>query len=148
MSELTGIRQIDHQLEDAEITADEPGKITRSLFFHADRYLFDFNLDRSKWVEFDTESDAWYFGVWVNKEKLRTLSYMEGDIYFTQCADAESFDAELARMCLYHQPTPAFIGINPEKGERTDYYQGRLQFFSDPAHAPVPDIPETTPEEG
>jgi hypothetical protein len=51
----TGIDSIDKQFEhEPNITTDEHGAETRHLFlFNADRYLFDFNLDRSKWVEFD-----------------------------------------------------------------------------------------------
>ena len=37
-----------------------------------------------------------YFGVWVNKSQLRLLSFVEGDLYLTLCADAAAYDAEIS----------------------------------------------------
>jgi len=46
-------------------------EITRSFEGDIDRYKFDFGLcSYSKgWIQFDTDQDAWYFGVWIHKEK-------------------------------------------------------------------------------
>ncbi len=142
MSSFTGIAPVDRLLADAEETRNKQGNRRRQIFLSADRYLFDFNMNLHKWEQFDTTSDAWYFGVWVNKAERRMLHYVEGDVFLTLCDDPESYDAEIAAMCVYYEPAPAFVAIDVEKGQRTDYYQGRVQFFIDPARANVPDIPE------
>ena len=130
MSDYTGIPRVDRLLADADETADQQGNPTRKLFLHADRYLFDFNLDLGEWAQFDTDSDASYFGVWVNKTKLRTLSYVEGDVFFTQCPDAAAYDAEIAEMCSFYGTSPSFVVI--DDGGTTAYYQDRNEFFINP----------------
>jgi len=70
----------------------------------ADRYLFDFDDDfhAAGWLQFDTDQDASYYGVWVNPKLLRTLSYCEGDVYLVVCADAEHYNAEIKAACEFH----------------------------------------------
>ena len=45
----------------------------------ADRYLFDFDdgFRTAGWLQFDTDQDASYYGVWVNPKLFRTLNYCE-----------------------------------------------------------------------
>ncbi|MGL5292390.1 MAG: hypothetical protein ACRC9V_01100, partial [Aeromonas sp.] len=38
----------------------------------ADRYYYDHTLLVLGWQQYDTEEDAWYFGIWINTEKLET----------------------------------------------------------------------------
>jgi len=141
MAEFTGIPRIDRLLADAEETPNPTGNPTRKIFFHADRYLFDFNINVGEWEQFDSENDAWYFGVWVNRTRLRILQYVEGDVYFTQCADAEGYDAEIAALCAFHEAAPSMVVID-DGGKATAYYQNRRDLFIDPARATVPAIPE------
>jgi len=129
MSGFTGLPQVDALLEKAEETINEQGHRTRKAFLDADRYLFDFNLD-GEWEQFDTEDDAAYFGVWLNKAKLRTLAYIEGDLIFTQCVDAAGYDAKISALCAFHQAAPAFVGIKP--ASVTKYYQDRSALYINP----------------
>ena len=134
MSELTGIENIDTLLAEGDLT-DIDGTLTRCTFLgDGERYIFDADLG-DLWKEFDTESDAHYFGVWTNKEKLRILSYAEGDITFTQYKDAESYDATILAMCKFHKPKPELSTIDAD-GTLTRYYQDRREFFIAPERYP------------
>ena len=97
-------------------------------FHHTDRYQFDFNLCTSKkgWKQFDTNQDAWYFGVWVHPEKRVILTYAEGDVTIVKCPTEESYHAELKDMAeFYGPPPPAAISFDYPSGKRTDYYDKR-----------------------
>ncbi|NJL70678.1 MAG: hypothetical protein HC888_03190 [Candidatus Competibacteraceae bacterium] len=99
----TGIAMIDVALAEAPETIDTHGNRSRKIFYHADRYLFDFKIDLSRWAQLDTSSDAWYFGIWVNKGKRQVLKYIEGDIYFVEADSDESYDAEIEALCRFHE---------------------------------------------
>ncbi len=131
MTDYTGITGIDRLLDEAEEATDPRGNPMRQLLIPGDRYRFDFNLDLGEWQQFDTDNDASYFGVWVNKTTLRTLQFIEGDLYLTQCADAAAYDAEIAALCSFYTAASAFVAIG-ETGT-TAYYQDRAQFFIEPA---------------
>ena len=62
MRDRTGIQLVDRLLDNGETSTNKHGNVIRKSFLDADRYLFDFNLGRCQWMEFDTQSDAWYFG--------------------------------------------------------------------------------------
>jgi hypothetical protein len=134
MTTFTGLPQVDPLLADVPDTVNRHGNRVRHVFLSADRYLFDFHLDLDRWAQLDTESDAWYFGIWVDKAERRVLSYVEGDVYLTRCADDESYDREIAALCAFHGPAPSFVTIDDEKV--TAYYQDRARFFIDPKRAP------------
>ena len=108
----------------------------------ADRYLFDGDDDfrGAGWMQFDTDQDAWYYGVWVNPKTLRTLSYAEGDVYLVICPDAEHYNAEIKSMCEFHGEGFEFIACDMEaatslllggeaKGEAEIHRQDRSKFF-------------------
>ena len=108
----------------------------------AERYLFDFDDDfRSDgWLQFDTDQDAWYYGVWVNPKTLRTLTYAEGDVYLAICPDVEHYNAEIKSKCDFHGEGFEFIACDMEaaaslllgsdvKGEATVCRQDRSNFF-------------------
>ena len=144
MAEYTGIKKIDAMLDAVEPRMTRYGLPARDLFFPTERYLFDFEMEGA-WQQFDTASDASYFGVWTNKELLRTLSYAESDITFIQCADAEEFDAELVRMCEFYEAAPFMVTID-ESGA-TEHYQSRSEFFIDPQKCPPSKIQFTDEED-
>lgn len=133
MIEFTGIFNIDRLLNEAAIEMSRPGNHLRRIFFSADRYVFDFNLNLSLWEQFDTETDAPYFGIWMNKRRRLILSYIEGDVVLIQCDTSEVYDAEVAELCAYHRPAPSLIAISEEG--RTDYFQDRRELFIDPDRA-------------
>ena len=134
MSEHTGLAEIDPFLERAKVTTNPRGNLVRRVFHSTERYLFDFGLDGG-WKQFDTTTDAWYFGIWVNPTRLRTLSYVEGDVFFTQCENAESYDREIANLCAAYEPGAAFTSIDLDDEKKlatlTRHFQDRDEFFLD-----------------
>lgn len=109
-------------------------QVGRSFLASADRYLFDFNecTTESGWVQFDTDQDASYFGVWVHPERREILTYAEGDVIRVQCPTEDSYRAEIEDMCAFYGTTPAFVTIDPEKGVVTQHYQDRSEFLIRP----------------
>lgn len=94
-------------------------------FRGCDRYRYDTTLCQAGWRQFDTNNDAWYFGVWVNIEQRKTFCYVEGDRVLVVCPTLESFQAELAEMgTFYGEPPPAFTAIDAD-GSMTHYYDER-----------------------
>lgn len=98
--------------------------------FHPDidRYLFDFKICTRElgWLQFDTDQDAWYFGIWVNPEKRQVVNYAEGDISIINCPTELSYHAELRAMAEFHgEPPPMAIGIDCETGVVTKFYDER-----------------------
>ena len=87
----------------------------------ADRYYYDRTLLARGWQQYNTEEDAWYFGIWIHTEKLETFTYAEGDTSHVIAPNVEAFRAELARLYQYHPQAPAFICINREVGIVTHY---------------------------
>ena len=58
MTKYTGLRRIDQLLDHAKETVNDHGNRVRHLLLPGDRYIFDWNLDRGVWEEFDSENDA------------------------------------------------------------------------------------------
>ena len=97
-------------------------------FHHAARYLWDFHICTKEkgWRQYDTDQDAWYFGVWVHPERRIILTYAEGDVTVVKCTSEASYHAELASMAeFYGPPPPAFITFDYPSGKRTEYYDTR-----------------------
>jgi len=89
-----------------------------------DRYHYDFEALRS-WRQFDTNQDAWYFGVWVDVANMRTFTYAEGDRSLVICPTLESFRAELkSAEEFYGSPPPAAVAIGAD-GVITKYFDDR-----------------------
>jgi len=98
------------------------GYETRALA--EDRYYWD-SGPCAGWTRYDTDQDASYFGVWVDIEGRRILTYAEGDLSLVECPTEETYKAELASMAeFYGEPPPAFKVIH-EDGSRTDIYDER-----------------------
>ncbi|MBL0665587.1 hypothetical protein JD488_02545 [Aeromonas jandaei] len=91
----------------------------------ADRYYYDRTLLAQGWQQYDTEEDAWYFGIWIHTEKLETFTYAEGDTSHVIAPNVEAFRAELARLYQYHPQAPAFISIDPEAGVVTRHFEAK-----------------------
>jgi len=89
----------------------------------ADRYYYDRTLLAQGWQQYDTEEDGWYFGIWINTEKLETFTYAEGDTNHVIAPNVEAFRAELARLYQCHPQAPAFISIDPEAGTVTRHFE-------------------------
>lgn len=85
--------------------------VTRTALPGYDRYQFDMGHCASEdgWEQYDTDQDAWYFGVWVRLSTRETVTYAEGDITHVSAPTDEAFAAELAVMAeFYGDPPPAF----------------------------------------
>ena len=97
-------------------------------FWRSDeRYKFDFDLCTKArgWLQYDTDQDAWYFGVWVNIDQMQTLTYAEGDITLVTCLTLEYFKAELDDAeQFYGAPPPMAIAIDGD-GKVTKFYDTR-----------------------
>jgi len=57
------------------------------------------------WELFETDQDASYFGVWINRQQLIVVTYCEGDLHIVRAPDAAAFDAEIAEMESFYQRT-------------------------------------------
>ena len=88
-------------------------KRTEEFINDGDRYQYDWGLcsTGNGFAQFDTQSDAWYYGAWVNPEKLLVFSYAEGDCVTEEYDDAAEFVAGVRAMAQWHGPE--FIGIDP-----------------------------------
>ncbi len=110
------------------VETNQRGNTIHRSFHSTDRYRFDFQLcTKAKgWRQYDTNQDAWYFGVWVQPEKRKILSYAEGDISVVRCPTEESYHAELKSMAeFYGPPPPAFTVIDFPSGNITKIYDKR-----------------------
>ena len=89
-----------------------------------DRYRYDFDLcQRSDgWRQYDTDQDAWYFGIWYHRAERLVVTYAEGDLTLTHCTDDATWRAEVARMAAFFgDPPPAFVALAMD-GTVTHYF--------------------------
>ncbi|MGL5525087.1 MAG: hypothetical protein ACRDCY_15025 [Aeromonas veronii] len=89
----------------------------------ADRYYYDRTLLAQGWQQYDTEEDAWYYGIWINTRTLETFTYAEGDTSHVMAPNVEVFRSELARLYQYHPQAPAFISIDVKAGSITHHFE-------------------------
>ena len=110
-----------------EYENDRGNKVVHSFHLNRDRYHYDFGeCSGEEWQQYDTDQDAWYFGVWVNIKERIVVTYTEGDEYRVTCKDGEGLKAELKALADFHgDPPPAFVAIDCDKGTVTRYYQER-----------------------
>ena len=103
-------------------------QIERS-WWSTERYRWDFDekLTADGWEQYDTDQDAWYFGVWINKKLLQVRSYAEGDITLVTCPDIEHFNAEIRSMNEFYGD--GFICKTIDEKGITVYRQDRNEFF-------------------
>ena len=78
------------------------------------------------WELYETDQDAWYFGVWIHRENMMTATYAEGDFSVATCPTLESFRAEIESMNeFYGEPPPSMKAIDTKTGQVTHYIQER-----------------------
>ena len=87
------------------------------------RYGYDENLGEG-WEQYDTDQDAWYFGVWVHVGDRKVFTYAEGDRILEVCSTQDAFVALLRRMATFYGKTPPFLKTY-DKGEWTAHYSAR-----------------------
>ena len=111
-------------------TVNERGNTVLREFAPGDRYLYDFKLctPGKGWMQYDTDQDAWYFGVWVNKGKREILTYAEGDLSLVTCPSVESFNAEIAHMNAFYGEGRECAVVDVEAKTFTECHQDRDRF--------------------
>ena len=134
ISDIKGIRRelraLEIRLEYGMFVPElnEHGNIVERWHDHTDRYKYDFKVcsHRDGWVQYDTDQDAWYFGVWVHPLRQEILTYAEGDVTKVKCTSMDSYKRELEAMSkFYGPPPPAFICIDIDKKTVTKVYDKR-----------------------
>lgn len=93
------------------------------------RYQFDFDEEMISdgWKQYDTDQDAWYYGIWVNPLKLTTLTYAEGDLTLVVCKSKEQYNEEIKRMNEFYGE--GFIAKAFDENGTTIYRQDRNEFM-------------------
>ena len=77
-----------------------------------DRLELDLQLVPAGWAQFDTGSDARWYGVWADPVGLQVLTYCEGDITTTTTTTGPAFAAEVRRIAAWHREHSTFHGID------------------------------------
>lgn len=110
---------------------DPDGKLIFHHFLSADRYAVDFADDRVRegWQQFDTDQDAWYFGLWVNPKRLATLCYAEGDWTLCEFSTVEIYNAEITRLGEVYGEGFILKEIHVGTGNITTHRQDRAEFL-------------------
>jgi hypothetical protein len=98
--------------------------IQDSFYLNRERYHYDENLG-ADWAQYDTDQDAWYFGVWVNAITRQVMTWAEGDESLTTCPTVESFQAELDSMAECYGPAPAAVRALSLDGSKTEIFDER-----------------------
>jgi len=114
--------QYEYMLQEGDYTdeVNARGNIVERLFKSTERYEFDEKL--TGWVQYDTDQDAHYFGVWVNKAKRKTFTYCEGDITAVTCPTEESFQAEIEDLNRFYGPPPPAWRLIDNQGNVTHVF--------------------------
>lgn len=102
--------------------------VERYFTSNGERYYYDFmeGFFDAGWEQYDTDQDAWYFGVWINEDTRQILTYAEGDTTLVTCKSEESYKEEIRAMNEFHgEPPPAMISIDTETGQVTEYRDER-----------------------
>ena len=87
---------------------------TTKDFMDTNRSEFDFGVCSAGmgFAQFDTDSDASYFGIWANPETFTIINYCEGDVIKTVCENKKEFAGELNRIADWHNENNRFKGID------------------------------------
>ena len=121
---------------------DRGNHITR-LFMPDERYTIDFAPDFTAegWMQFDTDQDAAYFGVWVNPTKRLTLTYTEGDWTLVECEPHagepthDRYNLEI-QSCIDFYGEGQVASCYGKDGSSTIVRQDRSRFFVQPGEEP------------
>lgn len=100
-----------------------------------ERYLIDFadQFTAEGWMQFDTDQDASYFGVWVNPQRRAILNFCEGDWSVQEADSIEVYNAEIAYMCQFYGEgfiAKAITVDGPNRGYCEEWRQDRSAFFA------------------
>lgn len=83
--------------------------------------------EEADWCQYDTDQDAWYFGVWCNGRTREVLTYAEGDLTLQRYRDAAAYNAGIQEMNDFYGE--GFIAKTlDDNGQWTIYRQDRADF--------------------
>lgn len=101
--------------------------IIRSSDLGSDRYKYDLEICKSAdgWTQYDTNQDAWYFGVWVHPKTRQILTYAEGDVSVVHCKSEKSYHEELKNMAEFYGDPPWASKAYGLDGTVTEFYDER-----------------------
>ena len=72
------------------------GNRVESYFFPVDRTYFENKQKNSDgWEQYETDMDAWHFGVWINALRKQIVTFSRGDITRIYCSTEKGFRAEI-----------------------------------------------------
>lgn len=110
---------------------NERGNVVARMFHPSERYIVDFADDfkAGGWEQFDTDQDAHYFGVWLNKGARLTLTYAEGDWTLVTCPSWDSYIAEVQDAIRFYGEGFIAKALDVTTGEVTVYAQDRAEFL-------------------
>ena len=117
-------------LLDHKSWTNDRGNLIYQAFLSDERYSVDFADDFKSegWEQYDTDQDACYFGVWMNKSKLMTLTYAEGDWSLVVCSDTQHYNAEITDALAFYGEGRIAMTIDDD-GTATEYKQDRAEFL-------------------
>jgi hypothetical protein len=120
---------------EGKVRVNDNGNLLHDAFLPEDRYIVDFAPDFTSegWMQFDTNEDAHYFGVWMNPSKRLTLTYAEGDWTLVWCPDAAGYNAEVLHACEFYGTAVGFKSIDLERKTETWFIQDRKTFLQEVA---------------
>lgn len=127
---------VDRLFGGKEVTPNARDNEIRRAFMPSERYVIDFADDFAAegWEQFDTDQDAHYFGVWMNKGGRQTLTYAEGDWTLVTCPDWDHYRAEVEDAIRFHGEGFIAKVIDVDRGPGipnlvTTYQQDRQRFL-------------------
>ena len=90
----------------------------KESFQELDAIALGYQLSKLGYCSIDTREDAPYFGNWVNVEKLKIITYAEGDYTAPTGDNKEEFLIHLKKVIKFYQDRKEFLGIDPELNEK------------------------------
>ena len=98
-------RMLKRYFDEAHMENDTVKKWHTTIFNHDRcRYTFDqVFTNKNGWMQYDTDQDAWYFGVWVCKSLRVVWTYAEGDISVEQFKTDEDFNKNIDHMNEFYE---------------------------------------------
>ena len=117
--------------EDASEERNDRFNAIQRKFLPTNRYIVDGadDLSNEGWMQFDTDQDASYFGVWVNPTRMQVLTYAEGDWSLISCSSPDRYNEEVTILCECYDEGYEFIAYDIKTGTRTVSRQDRKQFY-------------------
>jgi len=91
----------------------------KESFQELDAIALGYQLSKLGYSSIDTLLDAPYLGNWVNVEKLKVITYIEGDYIETTGDNKEEFkNYLLEKIIKWYQDRKEFLGIDPGLNEK------------------------------